>query len=281
MLKGGRWTKDIFKTGSEEFPLVSIITVTFNAEKHLEQALDSILSQTYSNIELIVIDGGSTDQTLQIIRAREDKVDFWQSEPDGGIYDAMNKGLRLARGEWVAFKNADDWFFPDAVEKFVFFQNENPGDVFCGHSQSVIQENPLVAAPFFTDIHSIGRIPGIDHRSCFIRRQAHLQFPFQTKFRLAADLDVFWNLKSNGCRFVQLPFFVSYKRFGGASDGNKILNECFSINRHHKGIWFACKIWVSFQVKFMVWKLGNAILKLVLGKEGFNRFKSRRLNHQD
>lgn len=277
MTNGGNWTRNVFKENSKDWPLVSIVTVTFNAATHLAQALDSILDQSYPNIELIIIDGGSSDGTISIIQERESKIDFWISEPDKGIYDAMNKGLALARGKWIAFKNADDWFLPDAILNFVSFSKLSDADVYCGNSLSVIQENPLVTSPFMTDANRIGRIPGIDHRSIFIRTEHHKKVPFDTKYRLAADLDTFWRLKKAGSLFINLDAYISYKRFGGASDGNMILSECFEINRRHAGFFFASKSWVIFQSKFFTWKLGNRFLKFFLGKERFNQFKSRKL----
>ncbi|MBI4396550.1 MAG: glycosyltransferase [Elusimicrobia bacterium] len=89
-------------------PLVSVITVVRNGEATLERTIRSVLSQTYAPIEYIVIDGQSTDGTLDIVRRYEDQIDFWISEPDGGIYDAMNKGIARANGEWIQLLNGDD-----------------------------------------------------------------------------------------------------------------------------------------------------------------------------
>lgn len=100
-------------------PLVSIITATYNAAGYLPNLARSIRGQTYGNVEWIVVDGSSKDGTLDILRQNEDVVDYWISEPDRGIYDAWNKGLRLARGEWVCFLGADDQLLPDAIESMV------------------------------------------------------------------------------------------------------------------------------------------------------------------
>ncbi|NCR56260.1 MAG: glycosyltransferase, partial [Microcystis aeruginosa L211-07] len=103
--EGGLRTKGYFKHSytetselSEKFavPLVTIITVVFNGEKHLEQTIQSVISQTYNNVEYIIIDGGSTDGTVDIIRKYEEVIDYWVNEPDAGISDAMNKGISLA-----------------------------------------------------------------------------------------------------------------------------------------------------------------------------------------
>jgi len=89
-------------------PLISIITVVFNSEKYIEETILSIINQTYQNIEYIIIDGGSTDSTIDIIKKYENKISYWISEKDGGVYDAMNKGIKVSNGEWINFINAGD-----------------------------------------------------------------------------------------------------------------------------------------------------------------------------
>lgn len=97
------------------FPLITVVTVCLNAERTIRRTIDSVLSQTYTNLEYLVIDGGSTDGTLALLRSYEQRVKFI-SEPDRGMYDAMNKGIRLARGEWIHILNSDDWYAtPDAL----------------------------------------------------------------------------------------------------------------------------------------------------------------------
>jgi len=107
-----------------EMPTVTIITVVFNGENNLEKTINSIINQTYKNIEYIIIDGGSTDHTIDIIKKYEHVIDYWVSEPDAGIYDAWNKGLRLASGQWIAFVGADDTYEIDAIEKYVNYINQ-------------------------------------------------------------------------------------------------------------------------------------------------------------
>jgi len=98
-----------------QLPLISIITVVYNGEKHLEETIQSVINQNYPNVEYIIIDGGSTDGTLDIIKKYEHVIDYWVSEPDKGIYDAMNKGIDVATGNWINFMNAGDKF----ANKFV------------------------------------------------------------------------------------------------------------------------------------------------------------------
>ena len=116
--EGGLRTKKLFKYSTQELPLISVITVVFNGEKYLEQTIQSIIHQSYPSLEYIVIDGGSTDSSLNIIKKYEDWIDYWVSEPDQGIYDAMNKGTILSLGSHTLYINADDLVFDfQAIEK--------------------------------------------------------------------------------------------------------------------------------------------------------------------
>jgi glycosyltransferase involved in cell wall biosynthesis len=99
-------------------PLITVITVVFNGAKTLEQTILSVVNQTYKNVEFIIIDGGSTDGTLDIIRKYEYAIDYWVSEPDKGIYDAWNKGLAKASGEWIAFLGSDDIYLEGAIDAY-------------------------------------------------------------------------------------------------------------------------------------------------------------------
>lgn len=96
-------------------PIVSIIIVTFNAEAHIEQAIQSVLTQSFEEKELIIIDGGSTDSTLLKIKTFDQQLIRWISEPDKGIYDAMNKGIKMAKGDWLYFMGADDYFINNGI----------------------------------------------------------------------------------------------------------------------------------------------------------------------
>ncbi|NJL11154.1 MAG: glycosyltransferase [Calothrix sp. SM1_7_51] len=95
---------------------MTIITVTYNAGEYLEQTIQSVISQTYDNLEYIILDGGSTDSTIDIIKKYENSIAYWCSEPDKGIYDAMNKGIAISRGDIIGLINAGDTYLPNILE---------------------------------------------------------------------------------------------------------------------------------------------------------------------
>ena len=117
--EGGLNTRNIFKKGLKNQPLVSVITSVFNGGKKLEEAILSVINQTYPFVEYIIIDGGSSDGTVDIIFSRGDVIDHYVSEPDKGIYFAMNKGANIARGEYLSFLNASDIYYPKTLDLIV------------------------------------------------------------------------------------------------------------------------------------------------------------------
>jgi glycosyltransferase involved in cell wall biosynthesis len=118
-------------------PLLSVITVVLNGAQFLEQTVRSVVGQSGADIEYLIIDGGSGDGTLEIIGRYEDAVDYWLSEPDRGIYDAMNKGVSLARGEWINFMNAGDIFCEASTVERVFSEVQNAGEYDCIYSDTL------------------------------------------------------------------------------------------------------------------------------------------------
>jgi glycosyltransferase involved in cell wall biosynthesis len=114
-LQGGLRAQGIFKQSSDDKPLVTVVTVVYNNASTIEETIRSVLFQTYDNVEYIIIDGGSDDGTLEIIKSYDDFIDYWVSEPDKGIYHAMNKGIPLAGGQYINFLNADDHYLYSGV----------------------------------------------------------------------------------------------------------------------------------------------------------------------
>lgn len=128
--EGGLRVNGYYKSSKPNQPLISLITVVYNGEKYLQETLDSISTQSYSNFEHIVVDGGSTDKTLEIIKNNSNKIDYWVSEDDEGIYDAFNKGMQLCRGEYLGFINSDDVYEKDALNILVKYIRKNKNNDF-------------------------------------------------------------------------------------------------------------------------------------------------------
>ena len=121
--EGGLRTQGYFKRSAEDKPLITVITVVFDGGKHIEKTILSVINQTYDNVEYIIVDGDSTDGTLDIIRQYECQIDYWVSEADKGIYDAFNKGLKLSTGVKIGFIGSDDIFYKKAIKYVALYNN--------------------------------------------------------------------------------------------------------------------------------------------------------------
>ena len=127
---------------------ITIITVSYNAATSIEPTILSVINQTYPNIEYIVIDGGSNDGTVDIIKKYQNKISYWVSEPDKGIYDAMNKGIRMATGDWINFMNAGDTFFCDTSLNLLFIpEPESDIDIIYGDTEFIYAFGKYVRQP--------------------------------------------------------------------------------------------------------------------------------------
>ena len=171
---------------------ISIITVTKNSEKFLEENINSLKNQSYKNFEHIIIDGKSTDKTLEIIKKHEDKIDYWVSEPDNGLYDAMNKGIEVSTGDIIGILNSDDIYFSDAL-KFVnhyFSEQENLDFLF-----GTVEKHKLMHGYYpdrikwtfgFYTTHSVG---------FFIKKSSQMKVGFyDTRYKYSADYDLFYKM---------------------------------------------------------------------------------------
>jgi len=153
--------------------LISVITVTYNAVNFIEETIKSVINQTYKNIEFIVIDGGSTDGTIDIIKKYENQINYWISEPDKGIYDAMNKGINNAHGEWLNFLNAGDSFVDSEVLEKIFMSNNNDATLIYGDIIT-IEENNGEKKPYYSILlendKSIRKGMKVCHQSIFYHK---------------------------------------------------------------------------------------------------------------
>lgn len=210
---------------SDNIP-VSIITVCLNAAGTVEDTIKSVVGQTYENIEYIIIDGGSTDGTLQIIEKYKDDISVLVSEKDQGIYDAMNKGIGLAKGDYIGIINADDWYERDAVENVVRLGKEAPEHtgVIYGRIQFVEEERLFTIKEKGMD--SIWTEMPIAHPSTFIRKSVYDKYGgYDTQYKIAADYDFIFKLYVSGVGFLSCKHVLANYRVGGISGTHR--NELY------------------------------------------------------
>lgn len=234
MHSGGLRTKGITKFSRPGEPLLSVVTVVYNGAATLEQTIQSVLNQTYGNVEYIIIDGGSADGTLDVIRDYEDKIDLWQSEQDKGIYDAMNKGIALASGEYIALLNADDWYEPGTCALVAGEIGREKADVYYGVLRFVSRAGePLRVQGTTTQILDRTMIA---HPTCFVSREIYQREKYDTAFRSAADYDFICRLVRSNVRFRFLPVIMANFRTGGSSYTKTNLFESERIRLRYKFI---------------------------------------------
>lgn len=190
-------------------PKISIITVTYNCVELVERTIQNVLAQTYPNLEYIVIDGGSTDGTAQIIERYADQLAYTVSEPDRGIYHAMNKGTRAATGEWLLFRNAGDYFINHhAVEDVFTWYKDRGEDLITGGTRSFTSDAYLDKIPRQAT-GNVWQDANLSHPSTFIRCTTMLANPYPERLRIAADCYFFMKVLRAGGRYAVYPGLVS------------------------------------------------------------------------
>lgn len=220
---------------TKQIPLVSIITVSFNAAKTIEQTILSVINQTYSNIEYIIIDGGSTDGTVDIIKKYEDKIAYWVSEPDKGIYDAMNKGIAKTNGEVIGIINSDDWYELDAVENVMkYFQLGNC--IYHGHL-NVIKDGQVLYTSYAPNIlKKLKKGMIINHPTVFVSKKIYeTEGAFSTSYKTASDWDFILRLYLRKYNFVKVDYVIANFNVGGVSGSisKKSLEELHTIRKNN------------------------------------------------
>lgn len=199
----------------------SVITINFNNAEGLRSTIESVISQTCADFEFILIDGGSTDYSVDIIKNYDDKIDFWLSENDDGIYNAMNKGIGHANGDYCVFMNSGDCFICDTVLETVY-KCDSDADIIVGkvaidEKGSIISPPPLSGKLTFYHLYS-GAIP---HQGAFIRTSLLRKYPYDENLKIAADWKFFiQSLVFENCSILFLDEYVAMYNLDGVSSSN-------------------------------------------------------------
>ncbi|MCU7960849.1 MAG: glycosyltransferase [gamma proteobacterium symbiont of Bathyaustriella thionipta] len=201
-------------------PLVSIITVVLNGKDQIEKTINSVLQQSYPALEYIIIDGGSSDGTVDIIQAHNDKISYWKSEADTGISDAFNKGIKAAHGHIIGIINAGDWYEKDAVQQVVdcFLADKSLG-IACGALQ--FWNGPEKDYLCYPEPGLLEKDMSVIHPSCFVRADLYKDYGlFSLQYQLAMDYELLLRFKTNLARFLASDTVWANMAQGGVSDIN-------------------------------------------------------------
>jgi len=222
----GLHTQGYFKRSKADKPLITVVTVVFEGDEFLEETIQSVVNQTYDSIEYILIDGGSTDGTVDIIKRYENEIAYWVSEPDGGIYDAMNKGVNLSSGEWICFMNAGDVFYDNQTIKSIFSEiNFANIDLFYGNHfnfNKSLNNKKEVNNTEFSLTKSLFNGLKHSHQSTFVKSDFCKKNLFDLEFNLASDFNQFLIAYFKGKTvYIDLP--ISIVDINGISNNERVL----------------------------------------------------------
>ena len=251
----------------ESAPLISIIVAIFNGAKTLQQCIDSVAKQTYPNKELIIIDGGSNDGTVNLLRTNQEHIHYWVSEPDSGIYNAWNKGLTQAQGEWICFLGADDFFWDLQVLEQISAQLEKlPANIHVAYGQT------MLISTYGESLYSVGepwekikdrflQVMCINHQGVMHRRRLFEQYgKFDESFHITGDYELLLReLKTSDAIFIPDIILVAMRQGGISSKPENTLLAMQELRRAQRmhgqllpgWIWFMAMVRVY--IRLLLW----------------------------
>lgn len=205
---------------------LSIITINYNNCEGLARTCQSVVSQSNQDFEWIIIDGGSTDGSVDVIKEYASYIDYWVSEPDRGIYNAMNKGVRAASGKYCQFLNSGDWYYDNEVVN-KFNQYTNTTDIILGFTAHIKKKSINIGRSVTDTISFITLIKsGINHQSSFIKRELCTRFPYDESYKICSDFKFYLQtLIVQNCSFSTVDDIIVYFDLEGISNINTELNH--------------------------------------------------------
>lgn len=234
---------------------ITVVTVTYNCEKEVEKTIQSVLSQTYPDIEYIIVDGASKDGTLAVVNKYKKQISKIVSEPDKGVYDAMNKAVNIATGEWVNYMNAGDSFASNNTISQLFEQDHSNAGVLFGDtisvkgcSSEIVRYNPKWWRHKY--------MPSC-HQSIFVRRGILQKYPFDLKYKIAADLDSFKRMKDNNVVFDYVPIIVAQYDISGGISQNP--------DKYYRELYHIIYSWPMSSLKYGLFKLRLILHNILRG----------------
>lgn len=228
---------------------VTIITAVYNGAAYIKRAIDSIAEQTYDNIEYIVVDGGSTDGTVDILRQHSNVVTRFISEPDKGIYDAMNKGVKMATGDWIYFLGCDDYLYPDFSKMCTLLDDKHTiyyGNVF---HRGRVQDGAFTA-------YKLSKYP-IPHQAILYPRVVFEKYSYDLRYKISADHYLTikcWHDRKIKFKYCDLVL-ARYSEGGFSTQGDVLFQlEKPQIIRQN------FSLWVNLRYRYRLYKYRNKVL---------------------
>lgn len=248
-------------------PFFSIITVVYNGEKTLRKTINSVINQKYQNFEYIIIDGGSTDNTVSIIEEYGEGISKWISEGDAGIYDAMNKGLLMATGDVIGIVNADDYLELDALQNVMAVYK--PGlKIYHGSLTNIDLNGRRFINRSPKSLSRLKRGMIVNHPATFVNKKVYVEIGmFSTKYRIAGDWDFILNAYLKKVEFIRIDEVLANFMLGGVSGtiSKKYLKELSNV-RKDRGVFKYLDFYYYYDlIRFAI--LGKNLYRLYLLKK--------------
>jgi len=264
-------------------PLFSIITVSFNSVKTIERTILSVLNQTYKNVEYIIIDGGSTDGTVDIINKYQDKIKYWVSEPDKGISDAFNKGILASHGYIIGIINSDDWYEENALETIIKLDKEKNADFYIGALKYWDKNNVITEYPDAEYKNKITyRMTHLNHPASFFKREVYDEvglFNLKYKYSMNRDFFVRVSLKNKNGVFTNQVLSNMLACGLSALNEKETCREGFliSTNKTLGLLWYILSLF-KILVKKLLLALGMSKLIFIAKSFIYNKHNSKTVN---
>lgn len=263
-LEGGRRLHGASQSGFDPAPFVSVLTVVRNDVGGIERTIRSVLRQDYPRVEHIIVDGGSTDGTLEVIRAFDERIDYWISERDSGIYDAMNKAVALARGEWLSFLNSSDFFHDESTLSSLRSLADGAREgirLIYGDTEFYDARRRWIVR-MRTNPIKINMVR-VNHQSCLMKKGPWLVF--DTRLTLCADHELIFPMVKEGRSLYAPRCIATVKTLGQSSNKIRTMREGLAVSFRHGSLPDRLLAVAFYYYTGLKW-LADLLLRLVLNQ---------------
>lgn len=238
---------------------ISIVTVVYNDKEGIASTIESVLCQSYKDVEYIVIDGDSSDGTVNIINQYAKRLAYFVSEPDVGLYDAMNKGIKASSGDWILFLNSGDSFFNEEVLSDVFLDKKYETDIIYGSTVYVYNDGAVLRRP--QSLNIIKKELPFCHQSAFVNANIMRGYLFDIKYKIIADYDFFLKCYKEGLKFQEVSKIIAL--YEGESGISASINNGFDMYKERCNILNQNISYFNFYMRFIIKTIKRIVLSTI------------------